>query len=154
MNGLRNLLAIFFLLAAGPAPAADTLVVSNAWIREAPPTSHVLAGYVTLTNTGSEPVVITGVSGPDFSSVEIHSTEIRDGVARMLRHPTLEIGAGASVVLEPGGMHFMLFNPVRPLSAGDTSTLTLTGEPGISLEVSHEVVRRAPGHAHADDDQQ
>lgn len=147
MNGLRNLLAIPLLLAAAPVAAADTLVASNAWIREAPPTSHVLAGYVTLTNTGNEAVVISGISGPDFSSAEIHSTEIRDGVARMLRHSTLQIEAGTSVILEPGGMHFMLFNPARPLSAGDTSTITLTGEPGISLEVTHEVVRRT-GESH------
>jgi periplasmic copper chaperone A len=43
-----------------------------------------------------------------------------------MREGTLPIAPGASAMLEPGGWHLMLFDPARPLKAGDTVALTLT----------------------------
>jgi len=43
----------------------------------------VLAGYLTLHNPGDRAVTVVGAESPDFERVEIHRTELRDGVARM-----------------------------------------------------------------------
>ncbi len=124
-----------------PARAEMDLVVSDAWIREAPPGTTVLAGYLKITNRGVAHATVSGVSADDFSSVEIHRTVMENGVARMLSARQLEIPAGESFVLEPGGYHLMLFNPVRPLVAGDTVELLLQIRDGACLAVNAPVAR-------------
>jgi copper(I)-binding protein len=119
------------------------LVISDAWIREAPPGSAVLAGYLKITNRGTTQATVTGVSADDFSSVEIHRTVMENGMARMLSARQLDIPAGESFVLEPGGYHLMLFNPVRPLVAGDTVELLLEIRNGACLAVNAPVARMA-----------
>jgi copper(I)-binding protein len=55
------------LLSFSPAYGA-TLEVHDAWIREAPPTSSVLAAYMVISNTGEAPVEITAIASPDLST--------------------------------------------------------------------------------------
>ncbi|MGD2137854.1 MAG: copper chaperone PCu(A)C [Gammaproteobacteria bacterium] len=130
--------------------AETALEVSNPWIREAPPTARVLAGYMTLLNHGDTPLILTKVSSPDFESAEFHRTVIEDGMARMLPLKELEVPANGRVDLEPGERHLMLINPARPLHDGDTSLLTIHCADGAVLRVSVPVVRRTgdSGHQH------
>lgn len=130
------------LAAVAPANAETDLRISNAWVREAPPGSHVLAGYLTIENQGPATVTISGISGDDFSSIEIHRTVIEDGMARMLSIGQLDIPAGDSFVLEPGGYHLMLFNPDRTLTTGDSVELLLHVSNGPCLPVKAPVLRK------------
>lgn len=130
------------LAAVSPANAETDLRISNAWIREAPPGSHVLAGYLSIENAGTAAVTISGISGDDFSSIEIHRTVIEDGMARMLSIGQLDIPAGDSFVLEPGGYHLMLFNPGRALTTGDSVELLLHVKNGPCLPVNAPVLRK------------
>ncbi len=131
--------------AAGPAPR---LAVEGAHVRAAPPGAPVLAGYLTLRNTGGGPAVITGASSPDFDRVEIHRTTVRDGVARMEPVPRLEIAPGAAVRLEPGGMHLMLIGPRRKLRPGDRVRLTLRLGDGTERTLELPVRRMGGGAMH------
>ena len=130
------------LAIASPANAETDLRISNAWVREAPPGSHVLAGYLTIENAGTTAVTISGISGDGFSSIEIHRTVIEDGMARMLSIGHLDIPAGDAVVLEPGGYHLMLFNPDRTLTSGDNVELLLHVSNGPCLPVNAPVLRK------------
>lgn len=131
------------LLALAPATYAETdLRISNAWIREAPPGSSVLAGYLSIENAGTAAVTISGISSDDFSAIEIHRTVIENGMARMLSIGQLDIPAGGSFVLEPGGYHLMLFNPGRALTTGDSVELLLHVKNGPCLPVNAPVLRK------------
>jgi copper(I)-binding protein len=130
------------LAAVSPAHAETDLRISNAWIREAPPGSHVLAGYLTIENAGTAAVTVAGISGDDFSSIEIHRTVIEDGMARMLSIGQLDIPAGNAFILEPGGYHLMLFNPRRTLTSGDSVELLLHVADGPCLPVNATVLRK------------
>jgi hypothetical protein len=121
---LLGVLVLFWCLVGG-SNAEDALQVNNPWIREAPPTATVHAGYLTLMNKGDTAVRVDSVTSPDFGSVEIHRSWIEDGVARMQAVDQLEVPAGGHLALEPGGHHLMLFDAQRPLQAGDTVTLLL-----------------------------
>lgn len=113
------------VLASTGASACPDLAVEQAWIREAPP-GAMSAAYARLTNRGKRPLAVDGARSPDFGGAGLHRTVVDDsGIARM-REGTLEIAPGASAMLEPGGWHLMLFDPARPLKAGDTVPLTLT----------------------------
>ena len=96
------------------------IVVKNAWVREAPPVSPVLAGYMVIENHTDKTSELTAVTSSAFQKIEIHKTVYKDGMASMEGQNSLPIGAEKSVELKPGGTHLMLINPVKPLKAGDT----------------------------------
>lgn len=101
------------------------IVVKNAWVREAPPVSPVLAGYMTIENHTGKTVELTAVKSSAFQKIEIHRTIHKDGVASMEAQNSLPIKAEGKVKLKPGGTHLMLINPTKKLKAGDTVTFTL-----------------------------
>ncbi len=129
------------LLLAGQAVAE--LRVSEAWIREPPPVATPLAGYLRIANTGPEPRVLNAVRTPRASSVELHRTAHEDGVARMQRLRQLPIPPGGEVVLEPGGVHLMIFGFDGAPRAGDEIDLTLEFSDGACLPVRFVVVPSA-----------
>ena len=143
---LVALLALLCL--CNSAHAAATLEITTPWIREAPPTSRVLAAYMSINNPGDAAVTINAISSPDFESAELHRTVINEGVASMQHIKQLEVPANGDIMLEPGGLHLMLFNPKRMLAAGDTVTLTIHVTNGTCMTVSAPVVRKVDdGHS-------
>ena len=103
----------------------SALLIRDAWIAEAPPTSKVMVAYLTLENTGNTHIIIRSATSNSYSSVEFHETKHKDGLARMVRHPSLMIPAKSTVELKRGGKHFMLFNPKERLQQGDEVTMKL-----------------------------
>ena len=92
----------------------------DGWVRAAPPTARVLAGYGVFRNASSAPMRIDGASSGDFARVELHEMDMTDGVMRMRKRDTLDVPADGRVALAPGALHLMLFEPRRLLAAGDT----------------------------------
>jgi copper(I)-binding protein len=128
--------------------ADTTVVVRDAWVREAPPGAPVLAAYFTLENPGSKADKLVAVHCPDFAKTEIHATEIRNGVARMIALDALPIPPHATVMLAPGGYHLMLHSPRRELSAGMHVNLELRFDSGTRLPVDAPVRRAESDAAH------
>jgi hypothetical protein len=129
------------LVITGAALAGQTMDVTGGWVREAPPTSRVLAAYMQIINLTETDLTVTGITSPDFDSAELHRTVVEGGVASMLPVPELTIPAAGSVLLEPGGLHLMLFDPVRPLLQGDSVSLVLHRSDGICITLSVPVLR-------------
>lgn len=100
-----------------PVQAAEThtahaIMLHDGWIRAAPPTAPVRAGYVMVMNHGDAAVVINQVRSEAFERIEIHTMDDDDdGVMRMRPLERLELAPFASIALKPGGMHLMLFGP-------------------------------------------
>ncbi len=134
--------------APAPAPAAaGALAATGGWVRATPPGMPMLAGYVTLANAGDAPVTLVGASSPAVEAVELHRTEIVDGVSRMRAAGELVIAPGETLVLAPGGLHMMLMRPVAPIAAGDTLEVTLDlGAAGTQV-LALPVQAAAPGAA-------
>ena len=124
------------------AHATETLEITRPWVREAPPSAQVLAAYMSIKNTGESTVTIIGISSPEFESAEIHRTVINEGIASMQPAKQLDILAHGNIKLEPGGLHLMLFNPQRTLSAGDSVTLTIHVSNGTCMTVTAPVIRQ------------
>jgi hypothetical protein len=139
MNHIPTLLSC--LLLSCSLSADPVIEVQQAWIREAPPASRVLAGYMTIINTGDAPAEITGISSPDFARAELHHTRVEDGVASMVPVASIPVPAGGRVLLEPGGMHLMLFDPGRPLKTDDIVRLEVKQSSGTTLTATARVIR-------------
>ena len=145
----RILTASLLLIGESTATADATLEISEAWVREAPPAARMMAGYMTINNTGDAAVTVISISSPDFDSAEIHRTVIEEDIARMLPVKQLEIPANSQVKLEPGGLHLMLFDPKRPLREGETVTLIIQRRDGDPLSTTSPVVRKTgEDHSH------
>lgn len=130
-------LAVLFAILAG-IPACDSgegppVVAANVVVTAPAPGMPMAAGYLDITNRSGTSIRITGVSSPDYESVEMHETIVEDDIARMREIPVLEIENGETVVFERGGKHLML---MRPIGAPETITLNFYSEESLLLSVS------------------
>ncbi len=130
---LAALLPAFTSAAQPPVFSAQ-----DAWIR-ATPGVDVAAAYLTLHNSGPQPVVVSGVRTPAAAAAMIHETALVDGQSTMRAHEALRIAPGETVRFAPGGLHIMLHGLKRPLAAGDEVPLTLLLEGGASVTVMARV---------------
>ena len=144
----RFAVGVLLLITGLLAVADSSVVVRDAWVREAPPGAPVLAAYFTLENPGSKADKLVAVRAVDFEKIEIHATEIRAGVARMIALDALPIPPHALVKLAPGGYHIMLHHPRRALAAGMSVKLELRFESGTRLTVVAPVRRAESGTPH------
>ena len=123
---MRTAIALLALLPIGtPALACPGLMADDAWIREAPPGATMTAAYARLRNLGEQLLKVDGASSPGFGSVALHRTVVEKGVSKMRHGQPLEIPAGGTAALEPGGWHLMLMAPTQPLQAGERVPLAL-----------------------------
>jgi copper(I)-binding protein len=96
------------------------LSVHNGWIREAPPTASVLAGYMVIENDSAEPRELIAAKSPAFQAIELHRSVFKNGIASMVPQSLVMIPpAGGQVAFEPGSYHLMMIEPAHPLRAGD-----------------------------------
>lgn len=152
MRCLQALL-LSLLFGAGLAQAASGVRAEEPWVREAPPTATVLAGYLILVNDSRHDLVLDSVSSPQFGSVQIHETMHDNGMTGMRQVPSLPLPAGNRIEFAPGGLHLMLMQPNTVLRQGDSVALVLHFADGTQLEVQAPVRRSTGGgmaqHHHA-----
>ncbi|MSQ60174.1 MAG: copper chaperone PCu(A)C [Betaproteobacteria bacterium] len=105
------------------APAAFAVEITDTWARATVPGQNVGAAYLTITSpTRMRLVAVKSVLA---GRVEIHSTQMGDGVMKMRRIQYLDIPAGEAVSLAPMATHLMLLDLKAPLAAGGQVPLEL-----------------------------
>jgi periplasmic copper chaperone A len=127
-----------------PATAGD-IEVTAGFARAMLPGQPTGGGFVTILNKGASPDRLVAATSPAAGKVEIHSMEIKDGV--MVMRPVeggLEIPAGGTVAMKPGGLHLMLMQVENPFAVGTPVPLTLEFEVAGKVEI--ELPVRAPGN--------
>lgn len=137
----RRLLVAAVLAFAGAAALAEgtAVSVSDAYARAVPPGQPNSAVFLTLSNASGEPQALVSAASPVADAVELH-THINDGgMMRMRRVERIEVPAGESVSLKPGGLHVMLIGLKQNLQPGDQVDLTLTFEDGAQTRVEAPV---------------
>lgn len=120
---INHILACWLFCITATALAADPVVIDHAWARATAPGQEVGAAYMELKS--SEDCILTKVETPVAGSVEIHKMSMKDGVMGMRMLEALDLPAGQTVKLEPGGFHLMLFDLKSPLKTGGSVPATL-----------------------------
>lgn len=143
MRHTLYLLLTLLLLAActaGGSPAAG-ITVSDAWARStaAAGANVTSAAYMTLRNNGPAADRLLSATCDAASVVELHKSEMKEGVMSMSPVQLIEIPAGGQVQLKPGGLHIMLIGVGRQLKAGEKITLKLRFERAGEINVVAEV---------------
>ncbi len=156
MNGSRNaVLALALTLTtslnfAGDGKAGKLEIrgaFSRATVSNADQT--VAGAFMTITNTGAEADKLIGARSNIADMGGTH-THVRDGkILNMVPVGAIDIPAGHTVTLQPGGMHVMFHGLKKPLEQGGTYSLTLqfakAGEATMPVEVLNSTAMSYPG---------
>lgn len=121
---------VSFLVAliSAPAIASEAVSVRNAWVRASAPGQTTTAAYLELTSRRDARLV--AVQTAAAGRTELHTMRFDGDVMRMRPVSSVELPAGATVRLAPGGLHVMMMDLKRPLAAGDRVELVLVIETG------------------------
>ena len=125
------------------------IVVSEAWSRATPGGARNGAAFMQITSKSTGDKLLKAKSDV-AERVELHTHIHEQGVMRMRRVDAIEVPAGKTVMLQPGGYHVMLMDLKRPLDAGDKVDLTLVFEKAGEVAVTATVEpigAKGPGSA-------
>ncbi|HMS12039.1 MAG TPA: copper chaperone PCu(A)C [Microthrixaceae bacterium] len=140
------------------AAEAAAIKVEGQWARTSPANAEHGAAYMMITATDDDMLTSASVDASVAAKVEIHETVPADGatgmtgatgmsgMGAMTMRPVdgIELPAGESVELKPGGYHVMLLDLAEPLKAGDTIEVTLTFEKADPMTIKVPVRDDAP----------
>ncbi|WP_417580397.1 copper chaperone PCu(A)C [Pelagibacterium sp.] len=120
----------------GEAVTLGDLELTSAFTRATLPNAPVGGGYVAITNTGDQADRLVSAESSFSPDVQIHEMAVVDDVMKMQQLPEgLEIPAGETVTLAPGGLHLMFMNISEPFVEGQTVPVTLTFERAGAIEI-------------------
>lgn len=113
---------------AGDYTAGD-LSISHAWTRATPPKAKTGGGFVEIVNSGAEADRLVKASSDVAGKVELHEMAVTDGVMKMRElEGGIDIPAGETVTLKPGGLHIMFMGLNQSFEEGATVPVVLTFE--------------------------
>ncbi len=145
-----------------------TIAVTDVWARSSPAMADAGAAYMAIENAGGADDALVAASvdpsvagaaelhevvmvddgggdmssttmGGDMSGTTMGGSMEGEGTMRMQQVEQIDLAAGESVELEPGGYHIMLLDLVAPLEEGTTIQITLDFENATSVTVNAEV---------------
>jgi copper(I)-binding protein len=151
MKTFAWIVAALFVGLSGPAAAHDfkmgAIGISHPWVRAT--TIKVTGAFMSLTNTGKQPDRLVSATSPAAARVEIHISEMKDGIASMHKVDGVALPPGKTVMLKPGGYHVMLMGLKFPVRKGGKVPITLRFEKAGVITITAEVA--SPGamkHSH------
>jgi periplasmic copper chaperone A len=138
MKALVAVLALVLAFAGSARAQSGGIDVTAAWARA---TAGASAGgaFMTIANKGPGDDQLIGASTPVADYAGLHEMRNVNGVMTMSPVPALEIKAGGSVTLAPGGYHLMLTGLKEPLKAGESFRLTLVFAKAGKIEVTVQI---------------
>lgn len=136
-------------LAAAASAQGQPPKVEGAWVRSSVPGQQGTGGFMKL--TAPQAMQLVGVATPVAGVAEVHEMKMEGEVMKMRAVGKLDLPAGRTVELKPGGYHLMLLDLKQPLAQGSSVPLTLLlrDAKGVDskLELNVPVAVRAPGAA-------
>jgi periplasmic copper chaperone A len=128
----------------------DDLELADPWARVMQPGQQAGGGYIGITNRGEEPDRLVHANTPRAARTEIHTMEIVNDVMTM--RPVeggLEVPAGETLSLEPGGYHIMFIGVADGFQEGEIVPVTFEFERAGRVELEFKVRGMDHGRASA-----
>ncbi|QBK03661.1 copper chaperone PCu(A)C [Hylemonella gracilis] len=119
---IKHLIAFVALAAAG-AVQAQTVDVQEAWARATVQGQKSSGAFMKL--TAKEGMRLVGVTTPVAGVAEVHEMKMEGDVMKMRAIAGLDLPAGQTVELKPGGYHVMLMDLKGALRADQNIPVTL-----------------------------
>lgn len=139
-------------LASAPAGAQNAAVkVEGAWARASVQGQRATGAFMRL--TAKDGARLVRAESPAAGLTEVHEMKMEGDIMKMRAVPTLDLPAGKTVELKPGGYHVMLLDLKAPLAKDSSVPITLVFQDAkgaeSTLELSVPVGTAAPGAAKA-----
>jgi copper(I)-binding protein len=134
---MKKLIITGLLAITSTAWAQTTVKVEDAWVRGTVASQKATGAFMRLTASANARLV--AAQSPAAGVVEIHEMAMEKDVMKMRAVPGLELSAGKSVELKPGGYHVMLMDLKQPLKAGERVSITLVFEDAAKKRFTQEV---------------
>jgi len=132
--GLKTPAAKLDVVAQGVA----TVDVRDGWVRQSVPGQSGTGAFMKLTApTGTK---LVGLATPAAGVAEVHEMKMEGDTMKMRELPGgLDLPAGQTVELKPGGYHVMMMDLKQPLTKGATVPMTLRFEDAKGQKTSLDV---------------
>ncbi len=121
---MKRITAAVLLLAALPVMAQVT--VKDPWVRATVSQQKATGAFMQITS--AQDARLVEARSPVAGVVEVHEMTMDKDVMRMRAIKGLDLPAGKSVELKPGGYHVMLMDLKQQMKEGDTVPVTLVVE--------------------------
>lgn len=123
---MKHLFISAVLALTAQAWAQVQVTVEDAWVRGTVAQQKATGAFMRL--TAMQNARLVAAESPVAGVVEIHEMTMENQVMRMRAVPGLDLAAGRTVELKPGGYHVMLMDLKQAVRPGDTVALTLVFE--------------------------
>ncbi|MET3999626.1 copper chaperone PCu(A)C [Marinobacterium sp. MBR-109] len=137
-----SILLTTLCLSISMACAAE-ISVEQPFARATPPGQPNSAAFMQLVNKGETTALVAAKSSV-ADVVELHTHTNDEGVMRMRRIEQIELPAGDTTVLQPGGLHVMLIGLKQPLQEGSQIDLSLEFADGSQQQIDLPVQMAMP----------
>ncbi len=116
-------LAAAALVLAATGAQAQNIDIKDAWVRTTVQGQKGTGGFMKITSRDGAKLV--GVSTPIAGVAEVHEMKMEGDIMRMRAVGGLDLPAGKTVELKPGGYHVMLMDLKAALPKDTTVPMTL-----------------------------
>jgi periplasmic copper chaperone A len=152
MTLIRSLVAAVMVVSAFTSQAhsfkAGAIDIGHPWARPTAAGQKAGGGYLKLTNAGAADRLLSA-SSDVADSVELHTMSMDGNVMRMRQVEGIDLPAGQTVELKPGGLHIMFMGLKAPLKEGSKFPVKLKFEKAGEVVVEVKVEQpKAAGTEH------
>ncbi|MEP6875044.1 MAG: copper chaperone PCu(A)C [Burkholderiales bacterium] len=120
------------------AAKSGSISVESAYARATVAGQPAGGGFLKLVNAGADDRLVSA-SSEVAAAVELHLMAMKGDVMQMRQVDAIDVKAGQTVELKPGGYHLMLMGLKAPLKAGSSFPVTLKFEKAGEVTVNVKV---------------
>ena len=131
-------LSVAALGAQAQAAKAGSISVEGAYARATVAGQPAGGGFLKLVNAGADDRLVSA-SSEVAGAVELHMMSMKGDVMQMRQVDAIDVKAGQTVELKPGGYHLMLMGLKAPLKAGSSFPVKLKFEKAGEVTVNVKV---------------
>lgn len=135
---IQALAFVIGVLAWGGVAQAQSVTVQDAWARSTVPGQKATGAFMKL--TAQQGARLVAASSPVAGVTEVHEMRMEGDVMRMRAIAGLDLPAGQTVELRPGGYHVMLLDLKTALRKDSSIPLTLVFRDARGVESRQEVL--------------
>ncbi len=128
----------------------QSVAISDGFVREKIPGTELSSAYMKIANMTENSVTLLGASSKISKRIEIHEHTMQNGMMNMRKRNAIVINKQATVVLQPMGLHLMIFDLKKPLVDGQAISLTLhfAAHPDVVVQLPVQSIKRKSKHHH------
>ena len=134
---MKKLIITGLMALSATAWAQTSVKVDDAWVRGTVAAQKATGAFMRLTPSANARLV--AAQSPVANVVEIHEMAMEDNVMKMRQVPGLDLAAGRTMELKPGGYHVMLIDLKQQLKGGEQVPITLVFEDAAKKRFTQEI---------------